>query len=142
DSAGEHCVSCADASFANKSGACEAIAGTALTHDFAMFSTESGQEILGLCQSWTLNNAEEIWVNTVELRQDVAEHHSNWTFVPDNMYEGPDGVWNCDDRKYSQLSAAVAGGVLYAQSTQAPHEVQHFATGSAVRIPPYSRIIG
>jgi hypothetical protein len=142
EAAGPRCSTCADGSFANAAGTCAPIAGKALEHDFAMFSSKAGEEILGLCQSWTLNNAEEIWVNTVELRQDTAEHHSNWTFVPDDQYPGADGVWPCDDRQYSQLKAALAGGVLYAQSTQATHEVQRFPNGAAVRIPPYSRIIG
>jgi len=62
-----------------------------------------GEEVLGLCQSWTLNNPEELWVNAVELGQDVASHHSNWTFVPDNLYKGEDGVWPCDERSSRQM---------------------------------------
>ncbi len=142
DSAGGHCIACGDGQYAALSGSCEAIDGTQTSHDFAMFTVMPGQEVLGLCQSWTLNNPEEIWVNAVELTQDDASHHSNWTFVPDDQYKGPDGVWNCDDRNYSQLDAALSGGVLYAQSTQATHEVQKFPNGAAVRIPPYARIIG
>ncbi len=65
---------------------CETLEGQALTHDFDMFTTQPGEEVLSLCQSWTLNNAEEIWVNAVELSQDVASHHSNWTYVPDNLF--------------------------------------------------------
>ncbi|MFT3768962.1 MAG: hypothetical protein QM820_26275 [Minicystis sp.] len=62
--------------------------------------------------------------------------------MPDNLYKGPDGVWKCSERNYQQLDAAIYGGVLYAQSTQAAHEVQRFPNGAAVRIPPYARIIG
>jgi hypothetical protein len=137
-----HCEACASGQYAAATGSCKAIAGTALPHDFATFTTKPGEEVVGLCQSWTLNNAEEIWVNAVELDQDEASHHSNWTFVPDDKFDGPDGVWNCADRSYDQLSGALAGGVLYAQSTQASHEVQKFPDGAAVRIPPYSRVIG
>jgi hypothetical protein len=50
-------------------------------------------------------------------------------------------VWRCRDRGYDQLGAALAGGVLYAQSTQASHEVQKFPNGAAVRLPPYVKII-
>jgi hypothetical protein len=107
-----------------------------------MFTTPAGGENLGLCQSWTLDNSTELWINAVELDQDEASHHSNWLFVPDDKYPGPDGVWNCGDRHYEELGAALAGGVLYAQSTQATHEVQKFPDGAAVRLPPYSRIIG
>lgn len=142
DGAEPHCDACGLGQYAASSGKCEAIGGTPLAHDFDDFTTESGEEVLGLCQSWTLLNAEEIWVNAVELEQDVASHHSNWMYVPGDKYEGPDGVWPCKDRNYSQLTAALAGGVLYAQSTQATHEVQKFPNGAAVRIPPYSRIIG
>lgn len=136
------CSSCEAASYAAKSGACEPIPGETIEHDFSEFTTQPGDEVLGLCQSWTLNNEEEIWVNAVELSQGEASHHSNWTFVPDTKFTGDDGVWNCADRNYDELSAAVAGGVLYAQSTQATHEVQKFPEGAAVRLPPHVRIIG
>lgn len=142
DSAGPRCVPCAAGSYADGSGACAPITGAPLTHAFADFTTSAGEEILGLCQSWTLGNETELWVNAVELVQGESSHHSNWTFVPSDHFEGPDGVWDCDERNYNQLSAALAGGVLYAQSTQAAKEVQKFPNRAAVRIPPYSRIIG
>ena len=136
------CQACAPGQAVGVDGACAALVGTPLNHDFATFTTRSGEEVLGLCQSWTLDNATELWVNSVELNQHEASHHSNWTFVPDDKFDGPDGVWPCSERKYDQLVAALSGGVLYAQSTQASHEVQRFPNGAAVRIPPYSRIIG
>jgi len=136
------CAPCDAGTYAAASGRCEAIGGDEITHDFSNFTVGPGEEIAGLCQSWTLGNATELWVNAVELAQDVASHHSNWTFVPADQFDGPDGIWPCKDRKYSQLSAALVGGVLYAQSTQASHEVQKFPNSAAVRIPPYSRIIG
>ena len=101
-----------------------------------------GEEDKGVCESWTLNNSEEIWVNAVELRQGLSSHHSNWFYVPNNKFAGPDGRWTCSDRTFDELAAALAGGVLYAQSTQAIHEVQKFPNGAAVRIPPWSQIIG
>ncbi len=136
------CVPCASGTYAAESGSCEPIGGTPMTHDFPTVTTPGGGEVLGMCRSWTLGNSEELWVNAVELDQDERSHHSNWTFVPDDQFDGPDGVWKCSDRSYSQLSAALAGGVIYAQSTQAQHEVQKFPAGVAVRIPPFSRIIG
>ena len=138
--AGPVCQACPDGQYATATGVCSPI-GTAMTHDFAEFTTQSGQEILSLCQSWTIGNAEELWINAVELTQNEASHHSNWLFVPDDKYPGPDGVWPCSDRNYDELSAAIFGGVLYAQSTQATHEVQKVPNHAAVRIPPYSRII-
>jgi hypothetical protein len=136
------CEACPVGQYAAESGACEAIPGTPLTHDFSDFTVKAGEEILGLCQSWTLDNDTELWVSSVQLVQDEASHHSNWLFAPADQFAGPDGVWTCADRKYSQTGAAISGGVLYAQSTQAAKEVQHFPNGAAVRIPPYSKIIG
>jgi hypothetical protein len=136
------CVACARGEAVDATGACVALPGAPLTHAFDTFTTAPGEEVKGLCQSWTLDNDEELWVNAVELVQDVQSHHSNWTFVPEDQFDGPDGVWPCDERGYDQLSAAVVGGVLYAQSTQAAREVQKFPDGAAVRIPPRARIIG
>jgi hypothetical protein len=50
-------------------------------------------------------------------------------------------VWPCAERNYHQLTAALVGGVLYAQSTQAVREVQKFPDGAAIRLPPRVRII-
>ena len=100
------------------------------------------EEIDALCQSWTLGNEDEVWVNAVELETNGGYHHSNWLFVPDDQYAGPDGAWRCSERGYSELQAAVAGGVLFAQSTQAKKQVQKFPDGAAVRLPPHARIIG
>jgi len=101
-----------------------------------------GQEISGLCQSWTLGNPEEIWVDSVQMHNGGAYHHSNWFFVPDGLYDLPDGSWSCSDAGFDELVAAVAGGFLFAQSTQVSNEDQTFQDGAAIRIPPYSRIIG
>lgn len=136
------CDACGTGQYAASSGSCQALSGERLHHAFADFETQAGEEVLGLCQSWTLGNATDLLVNAVELLQNEASHHSNWTFVPEDKFDGPDGVWPCDDRDYDQLSAALVGGVIYAQSTQAPHEVQKFPDGAVVRIPAHSRIIG
>ena len=136
------CVPCDRGQYAGKTGECAAIGGAPHPHAFTEFETQSGEEVLGLCQSWTLGNDTELFVNAVELVQNQGSHHSNWTFVPDDRYPGPDGVWPCDERGYDQLSAALAGGVIYAQSTRASREVQKFPDGAVVRIPPRSRIIG
>jgi hypothetical protein len=136
------CRDCAVGEFADPAGACAKLQGDVLHHAFEEFTTQPGEEVLGLCQSWTLGNDAELFVNAVELVQDEMSHHSNWTFVPEEHFDGPDGVWPCDERAYDQLAAAVVGGVLYAQSTQAEREVQKFTDGAVVRIPPRARIIG
>jgi hypothetical protein len=142
DGEAARCIPCELGQYATQSGTCAAIDGTPLHHAFSEFETASGEEVLGLCQSWTIGNDEELFVNAVELVQNEGSHHSNWTFVPEDRYEGPDGVWPCDARNDEQLRAALAGGVLYAQSTQAAKEVQKFPDGAVVRIPPRARIIG
>lgn len=139
---GAVCVDCEAGQYAAATGTCTAIDGEPLSHDFEEFTTEPGEEVLALCQSWTLDNEEPLFVNTVELVQDEASHHSNWLFVPDSYFEGPDGVWPCAEREYHQTTAALYGGVLYAQSTQATHEVQKFPAGAVVRMPAHARVIG
>ena len=77
-----HCEPCPESKYASlESGSCTAIEGKKYGHDFTEFTSQPGEEVLGLCQSWTLNNDEEIWVNTVELVQDVASHHSNLSLI-------------------------------------------------------------
>jgi len=142
DGSGARCEGCLVGEYAAPSGQCEKLSGTPRELTFAEFTVQAGEEIKGLCQSYTLGNETEIWVNAVELQQDSSSHHSNWTFVPQDKFDGPDGVWKCWERDYDQVSAALAGGVIYAQSTQTEREVQRFPEGVAVRIPPYSRIIG
>lgn len=138
-----HCERCPGAHYTSlETHACVALDGPAQKHEFADFTVQPNEEVLDLCQSWTLNNDQDLWVNAVELDQNTQSHHSNWLFVPSNQFEGPDGVWPCKDRGYTELQAAIAGGVLYAQSTQTVHEVQKFPEGVAVRIPARSRIIG
>lgn len=142
DEGEEVCRKCPEGQYAATADACAPIPGDLMPHDFGRYTLQPAEEINGLCQSWTLNNSEGFWVNTVELTNSGGYHHSNWLFVPDDMYDGPDGAWHCDERGYGELEAAVAGGVLFAQSTQARHEVQKFPEGVAVYVPPNARIIG
>ncbi len=136
------CEACPEGEFAGDGTACTPIPGQQLSNVFGVLELDPGDEISSLCQSWTVGNTEELWVNGVELLSDGAYHHSNWLFVPDDVYDGPDGAWPCRDRNYSELEAAIAGGVLFAQSTQATKEVQRFPDGVAIRLPPRARIIG
>jgi hypothetical protein len=102
----------------------------------------AGIEEEDTCQSWTLNNPTELWVNSIAQNNDGAYHHANWFFVPDNLFQLPDGTWSCSEHGFSELNAAVSGGYLFALSTQSAAEGQALPSGSAIRIPPYSRIIG
>jgi hypothetical protein len=138
----EGCQPCPSGQYAPTADSCSPIAGTMQAKDFGTYALAANQEIDPLCQSWTLNNESELWVNAVELETSGGYHHSNWLFVPDTKYPGPDGAWPCAERGYDELSAAISGGVLFAQSTQAKRQVQKFPDGVAVRLPPHTRIIG
>jgi len=115
-------------------------------HEFPAIHATSGENVTGTCQSWTLHNDETIYVNAVEMNAEHGWHHSNWVFVPDNVYGDPsgsdDGSWDCSSRSFNEVAAATQGSVFFAQSTQATHEIQQFQPGVVITIPPHSRIIG
>ncbi|MCC7534821.1 MAG: hypothetical protein IT379_01335 [Deltaproteobacteria bacterium] len=118
-----------------------------LVHTFPAFEAAAGDEIFGPCQSWTLDNDEDLFVTAVHMLNDGGWHHSNWFFVPDDVYSADDGsngdgTWGCEERGFDQALAASMGGVLFAQSTQAEDEEQRFPDGTAIRIPARSRIVG
>ena len=104
-----------------------------LAHDFGLTTVAPGQEIDGRCLSWTLNNPTDLWVNSVSLANDGAYHHSNWFFVPDDHYDGPDGTWACRSRNFDQGVASFLGGVFFAQSTQVTREALVFAGRQELR---------
>lgn len=112
-----------------------------LEHTFGPFSLEPGQELADQCVSVTLDNDAPIYVNQVELSTGPGFHHSNWFWVPEHMYAGDDGAWSCSERGYSEAIAGVFGGVVFAQSTQAAHEIQAFPPGVAVKIPPHAKLV-
>lgn len=138
------CQACPAGAYPSGAGAaCVPLSGASQVHDFGELTLAAGEEIGSLCQTWVLNNDTEIWVNAVEMGNTGYYHHSNWFFVPED-YKGwtTDNWRDCYSDGFSEIDAALAGGVLYAQSTQVRQEVQKFAAGAAVRIPPRSRIIG
>jgi hypothetical protein len=102
----------------------------------------AGHEDEDTCQSWTLNNPIELWVSGVTQHNDGGYHHANWFFVPDDQFVLPDGTWSCSKNQFTEFSAALLGGYLFAMSTQSHEETQELPTGNAIRIPPYSRVIG
>lgn len=103
---------------------------------------EAGGEVSAMCQSWTLNNDEPLYVSKVRQTNEGGWHHSNWFYVPEGTYPGPDGTWRCNDRGFDQATAAVAGGVFFAQSTQALTDLQAFPSGAVLEVPPRSVIVG
>src|SRR5690349_13543030 len=117
---------------------------TACTIEAAVstITVAAGQEDEDTCQSWTLNNPTELWVNGISQANGGAYHHANWFFVPDDDFDLPDGTWSCSEHEFSELQAALLGGYLFALSTQSAAEAQELPEGSAIRVPPYSRVIG
>ncbi|HWO18799.1 MAG TPA: hypothetical protein VNO30_08480 [Kofleriaceae bacterium] len=111
------------------------------SYDFGPFTVASGDEMMSDCVQISLNNTEPVYVSSVELTTGPGFHHSNWLWVPEHIFAGEDGTFKCRDRGYSEAVAAVFGGVLFAQSTQVPHEVQAFPPGIAVKLPPKTKLI-
>lgn len=119
----------------------EGPASASLTHDFGEYELGPGEEIASQCVSWTLDNEEALWVSAVTISNGGAFHHSNWFVVPEDLYAGPDGYWRCRDREFNELGSAVAGTVLFAQSTQSQVETQRFLEGAVVKVPPKSTVV-
>jgi hypothetical protein len=111
------------------------------SYDFGPYTIQAGQEVVSDCVQISLHNEGPVYINAVELTTGPGFHHSNWTYVPEHVFAGPDGTWDCDSRGYSEAIAAVFGGVIFAQSTQTPHEVQAFPPGVAVKLPPKTKLI-
>jgi hypothetical protein len=119
-----------------------------LAHDFSGAVLAPGFEDTDRCVTWTLANPEELWVQSLTLENQGGYHHSIWFHVPDHLYAVADGAHACTDLGFDTVNEiadlatiAVAGGVLYAQSTQSRAETQAFAEGVAIRVAPYSRIL-
>ena len=113
-----------------------------LDHAVSTVTVPAGTEDEDTCQSWTLDNPTELWVHSVTQHNDGAYHHANWFFVPDDQFALPDGAWPCSANSFDELVAALAGGFLFALSTQSTEETQTLPSAAGIRIPPYSRIIG
>jgi hypothetical protein len=109
--------------------------------DFGTWVVPAAHEEANLCWSFTLNNPEPLWVNTVAMQNDGWFHHSNWFWVPETSYVMPDGPWDCGLGGFTELGAAIVGSAFYAQTTQVLSEEQSFLPGAATQIAPRARII-
>lgn len=111
------------------------------TYSFGPFDIAAHEEVTDQCVQITLHNTEYVFVNSVELTTGPGFHHSNWFYVPEHTFAGADGTYTCKDRDFNEPVAAIFGGVLFAQSTQAPHEVQQFPDGVVIKIPPGFKLV-
>lgn len=111
-----------------------------IAHQFDPITLAPFEERLP-CISWTIDNEQALYVQAVTLANTGGFHHSNGFVVPEELYDGPDGVWNCADRGFNTVEAALEGTVLFAQSTQSWVEEQRFNPGAVVKIPPKHRVV-
>ena len=122
------------------------------TFAFGPYTLAPSEEITNQCVQITLNNDVDVYVNAVELTTGPGFHHSNWVWVPEGVFHGPnwngfnssvdDGTFMCADRAFDQAIAVIkGGGVLFAQSTQSQHDVQQFGDGVVIRIPAHSKLM-
>jgi hypothetical protein len=112
-----------------------------LVYEFGPYTLQPFEEITNECVQITLDNAADLYINTVELTTGPGFHHSNWFWLPTNDIQGSDGTFVCADRNFDEAAAAVFGGVVFAQSTQAPDSLQAFPPGAAIRIPAHSKLV-
>jgi hypothetical protein len=111
-----------------------------VAHKFPDYDLKAGEEVVP-CVQWTLNNDKPVYVDEVTLANEGGFHHSNWFVVPEDYAAGEDGYFNCDDRGFREVTAAVQGTVLFAQSTQAKSEDQDLPDGAAIKVPPNHKIV-
>lgn len=111
------------------------------THEFTATTLMPGEERASDCFTYKLDNPTDLLVNSVEMTNDGGFHHSNWFFVPEKFYDTDQTRVRCRDIGFSELGAALMGGVLFAQSTQSKTETQRFPSGAFVRVPARSRVI-
>jgi len=111
-----------------------------VVHAMKPFELEGSEETMS-CYSWTVDNDVPLYVDAVTFQNEGSFHHSNWFVVPEDVYPGDDGFWPCAERDFNDVSAALSGTVLFAQSTQARLETMDFADGAVIRIPPRSKIV-
>ncbi|MBK9754092.1 MAG: hypothetical protein IPO88_11400 [Nannocystis sp.] len=111
-----------------------------VVHSFGAYAMAPYLEIEP-CAQWTLDNAEAIYVNAVTLVNDGGFHHSNWFAVPEEVFAGEDGFFNCEDRGYVEITAAIEGTVVFAQSTQSREELMTLPAGAVIKIPPRHKVI-
>lgn len=111
-----------------------------VTHSFGVESLGPRQETEP-CIQWTLHNEQSIYIEAVTLANDGGFHHSNWFVVPEEMFPGDDGFFDCSSRAFTELEAAVSGTVLTAQSTQSRYERMELPPGVVIKAPPHHKII-
>lgn len=110
-------------------------------HRFPTLEVPAGGELNFVCQSWTLDNDEPLYVNATTVTGGPGWHHTEWLYADENDFAGPDGTWDCAERGFELVSAGISGGVLFAPSPELEVASQAFGEGVAIVIPPRSKIV-
>src|SRR4051812_23388536 len=110
------------------------------TYPFGPFTIAPSEEVVGRCVQIDLHNANDLYINSIDLTTGPGFHHSNWFFMPEHFYADQPGVFDCDETAIT-VTAAINGGVLFAQSTQLAEQTQAFPEGVAIHIPPHSKLV-
>src|SRR5512134_137659 len=72
------------------------------TYPFGPFEIANNQEVTGSCAQISLNNPDAAYVTSVELTTGPGFHHSNWFFVPETVFYGDDGTFDCSERSFNE----------------------------------------
>ena len=64
-----------------------------LTFPFGPYELQPYQEITDECVQISLNNKDDLYLNSVNLATGVGFHHSNWFWLPQNDITGSDGTF-------------------------------------------------
>ncbi|WP_198154612.1 hypothetical protein [Plesiocystis pacifica] len=112
-----------------------------VNHSFGTYALDPFEEV-SPCVQWTLDNEAAVYAQAVTLSNEGYFHHSNWFVVPEDVFEGPDGYFDCEARGFTEIAATLLGTVLTAQSTQSFTETQRTQDGAVIKIPAGHKVIG
>lgn len=119
------------------------------TYDVGAFTLAPNQEIASDCVQITLDNEHHANVSVVELTAGPA-FHSSWFYVPESVAPGKDGRYYCACDQTpcggplcpcSNPRALTQRGDSLFTSAHGSREVQQFAPGAVVRIPPRHKLV-
>ena len=132
----EKCEGCSAGRYAKNADTCAAIPGDVMQHDFGAHQLGPGEEDSSLARAGRSKTKTSCGSTPSSSRPVVGITIRTGCSRPTISTRAPTVLWKCSERGYSELDAAVAGGVLFAQSTQATRQVQKFPDGVALRLPP------
>lgn len=101
-----------------------------------------GDELVGVCQTFSLGNVDPIFVRAVTFEASPGVHHSDWSSYDEDAVNGPDGSADCMTFEgFGVTTDSSKHAFLFSQSTQSTRETQDFGDGAALRIPPHSKLL-